>query len=72
VKWGPRLVDVDVLSYRGQTIDTVALKVPHPYIEQRSFVLAPLLDIAADEMVRGRTVRELATAMDTSDCVLLD
>jgi 2-amino-4-hydroxy-6-hydroxymethyldihydropteridine diphosphokinase len=71
VKWGPRLVDVDVLTYRGVTIDTPDLKVPHPFIEQRSFVLVPLLDIAVDEIVRGRTVRELATAIDTSDCVPL-
>lgn len=71
VKWGPRLVDVDVLTYRGETIDTPDLKVPHPFIEQRSFVLVPLLDIAVDEIVRGRTVRELATAIDTSDCVPL-
>ena len=72
VKWGPRLVDVDVLTFRGETIDTADLKVPHPLIEQRSFVLVPLLDIAADEMVRGRTVREHAAAIDTRDCVPLD
>ncbi len=71
VKWGPRLVDVDVLTYRGEVIDTPDLKVPHPFIEQRSFVLVPLLDIAADEIVRDRTVRELAAAIDTSDCVPL-
>jgi 2-amino-4-hydroxy-6-hydroxymethyldihydropteridine diphosphokinase len=71
VKWGPRLVDVDVLTYRGETIDAPDLKVPHPFIEKRSFVLVPLLDIAADEMVRRRTVRDLASAIDTSDCVLL-
>lgn len=71
VKWGPRLVDVDVLTFRGEMIDTADLKVPHPLIEHRSFVLVPLLDIAADEMVRGRTVRELAAAIDTRDCVPL-
>jgi 2-amino-4-hydroxy-6-hydroxymethyldihydropteridine diphosphokinase len=71
VKWGPRLVDVDVLTYRGEMIDTADLKVPHPYIEQRSFVLAPLLDIARGEVVRGRSVQELAAATDISDCVPL-
>ncbi len=71
VKWGPRVVDVDVLTYRGDTIDTPALKVPHPFIAQRSFVLVPLLDIAPDERVRGRTVRDLAAAIDTTDCVPL-
>jgi 2-amino-4-hydroxy-6-hydroxymethyldihydropteridine diphosphokinase len=72
VKWGPRVVDVDVLTYRGQAIDTADLKVPHPFIEQRSFVLLPLLDIAPLERVRGRTVKSLATETDTSDCVPLE
>jgi len=71
LKWGPRLVDVDVLTFRGETIDTPTLQVPHPFIEQRSFVLVPLLDIAPDEVVRGRSVQELAAATDTSECVPL-
>jgi 2-amino-4-hydroxy-6-hydroxymethyldihydropteridine diphosphokinase len=71
-KWGPRLVDVDVLTYRNQTIDTPDLKVPHPFIEQRSFVLVPLLDLAPGEHVRGRTISELARAIDTSDCLPLN
>ena len=70
-KWGPRLVDVDVLTYRAQTIDTPDLKVPHPFIEQRPFVLVPMLEIAPEERVRGRTVRDLARAIDVSDCVPL-
>jgi 2-amino-4-hydroxy-6-hydroxymethyldihydropteridine diphosphokinase len=70
-KWGPRLVDIDVLTYRNQTIDTPELKVPHPFIEQRAFVLLPLLDLAPGGLVRGRTIRELARAIDTSDCVPL-
>lgn len=71
-KWGPRLVDVDVLTYRGETIDTGDLTVPHPFIEQRSFVLVPLMDIAPDEMIRGRSVRALAAAIDVSDTVSLE
>jgi 2-amino-4-hydroxy-6-hydroxymethyldihydropteridine diphosphokinase len=70
-KWGPRLVDVDVLTYRAQTIDTPDLKVPHPFIEQRPFVLVPMLEIAPEERVRGRTIRDLARAIDVSDCVPL-
>lgn len=70
VKWGPRLIDVDVLTYRGETVDDPDLKLPHPYIEQRSFVLVPLLDIAPDVFVRGRSVTELAAAIKTDDCGL--
>lgn len=72
VKWGPRLVDVDILTYRGQTIDSPTLTVPHPFIEQRSFVLLPLLDIASHEIVRGRRVQELAAAIEHQDCIPLD
>jgi 2-amino-4-hydroxy-6-hydroxymethyldihydropteridine diphosphokinase len=68
LKWGPRLIDVDVLTYRSETVDDPDLKLPHPYIEQRSFVLVPLLDIAPNVLVRGRTVAELAAAIKTSDC----
>lgn len=70
-KWGPRLVDVDVLTYRGQTIDTPDLKVPHPYIEQRSFVVLPLLDIAPDEWVRGRSIAEIAAALDSDGTTVM-
>ena len=70
VKWGPRLVDVDVLTYRGQTIDTPDLKIPHPFIEQRSFVVLPMMDLAPDEVVRGRRVRELLAALPADGTVL--
>lgn len=70
-KWGPRLVDVDVLTYRSETIDAPDLKVPHPFIEQRPFVLVPLLEIAPDVSIRGRPVRELVRAIDVSGCTAL-
>lgn len=43
--WGPRTLDLDLLLYDNQTIDLERLKVPHPYLTQRSFVLYPLADI---------------------------
>jgi 2-amino-4-hydroxy-6-hydroxymethyldihydropteridine diphosphokinase len=70
-KWGPRLVDVDVLTYRGETIDMPDLKVPHPFIEQRSFVVLPMMDLAPDEVVRGRRVRELLAALSPDGTVPL-
>lgn len=42
----PRTLDLDILLYGDQTIDTPALQVPHPRMHQRAFVLAPLLEIA--------------------------
>jgi len=45
---GPRLIDLDILVYGGQTIDSPELQVPHPRMHLRRFVLAPLVEIAPD------------------------
>jgi 2-amino-4-hydroxy-6-hydroxymethyldihydropteridine diphosphokinase len=47
---GPRLIDVDILLYGSETIDTLELQVPHPRMHLRRFVLVPLAEIAADVM----------------------
>lgn len=70
-KWGPRLIDVDVLTYRGETIDSPDLKVPHPYIAQRGFVLLPLKEIAPGMKIAGKSLDELIGALDTSDLVVM-
>jgi 2-amino-4-hydroxy-6-hydroxymethyldihydropteridine diphosphokinase len=45
-KWGPRVIDIDILFYGSAIINTTSLTVPHPGIPHRRFVLAPLLEIA--------------------------
>lgn len=45
-KWEPRAIDLDVILYGDQVIDTPTLKVPHPLMHQRQFVLKPLAEIA--------------------------
>lgn len=47
-RWGPRTLDVDILTYGDATIDTPDLTVPHPRMAERGFVLAPLRDVAPD------------------------
>ncbi|HHW60539.1 MAG TPA: 2-amino-4-hydroxy-6-hydroxymethyldihydropteridine diphosphokinase [Syntrophomonadaceae bacterium] len=47
-KWGPRIIDLDILLYGEQTVDEPELKVPHPYLCERLFVLIPLLEINPD------------------------
>jgi 2-amino-4-hydroxy-6-hydroxymethyldihydropteridine diphosphokinase len=47
-RWGPRTLDVDVLTYGGETISEPDLEVPHPRMRERAFVLAPLADLAPD------------------------
>ncbi len=56
--WGPRLIDIDLLVYPGEPRDTPELRLPHPYMTQRRFVLAPLAEIAPELVVHGRTVRD--------------
>ncbi|PHI21757.1 2-amino-4-hydroxy-6-hydroxymethyldihydropteridine diphosphokinase [Lewinellaceae bacterium SD302] len=46
--WGPRVIDVDLLYYDDQIIDSPDLVLPHPRIQERNFVLLPLADIAGE------------------------
>ena len=47
-RWGPRLIDLDILFYDDQIIDTPPLVIPHPRLHERGFVLVPLMDVAPD------------------------
>ena len=44
-KWGPRLIDIDILYYNDLVIDEENLKIPHPFINERDFVLKPFKEI---------------------------
>jgi 2-amino-4-hydroxy-6-hydroxymethyldihydropteridine diphosphokinase len=68
-RWGPRLIDVDLLFYADQIIKSERLRVPHPRLHERAFVLVPLADIAPDLVhpQLGRTAAELKTAVTTAD-----
>lgn len=46
IRWGPRTVDLDILLYNNDNIETENLIVPHPRMRERAFVLIPLLEIA--------------------------
>ncbi|MEJ2256923.1 MAG: 2-amino-4-hydroxy-6-hydroxymethyldihydropteridine diphosphokinase [Woeseiaceae bacterium] len=52
-RWGPRIVDLDLLVYGGRTIDEPGLTVPHPGIATRNFVLLPLGEIAPELVIPG-------------------
>jgi 2-amino-4-hydroxy-6-hydroxymethyldihydropteridine diphosphokinase len=53
-RWGPRTLDLDLLLYGDRVIDTPLLKVPHPGMHERPFVLHPLREIAPDQEIPGR------------------
>ena len=62
-KGGPRTLDLDLLLYGDQAIQTMALSVPHPRLHERAFVLYPLHEIEPDLVIPGRgAVRELLAA----------
>lgn len=67
-KWGPREIDIDILFYGDEVIKTQNLKIPHPFIAERAFVLVPLAEIAPDFVhpVLRLTASKLASAIDTS------
>ena len=53
-RWGPRVLDLDILLYGGREIDEPGLRVPHPYLHERAFALVPLLDLVSDIDIPGR------------------
>ncbi|HEX8165275.1 MAG TPA: 2-amino-4-hydroxy-6-hydroxymethyldihydropteridine diphosphokinase [Beijerinckiaceae bacterium] len=71
-RWGPRVIDIDILTYGDVVVDEPDLQIPHPRMTERAFVLVPLEEIAPEAAVAGRTVREWAAMVDRSGVKRLD
>jgi len=66
-RFGPRTLDIDIISYAGRISDDPLLTLPHPRAHERAFVLAPWHDIDAQAELPGRgPVRDLLAGLDTS------
>ncbi len=70
-KWGPRLIDVDILTYRDQTIRETDLIVPHPHIAERGFVMIPLQEVAPNLKINRQPLSALIKRLDVRDIVPL-
>ena len=67
--WGPRIIDVDILTFRDFKISEPDLVIPHPLIGERAFVLVPLRDIAPDLTINGASLGAMLAKIDASDVV---
>ncbi|MBS0438685.1 MAG: 2-amino-4-hydroxy-6-hydroxymethyldihydropteridine diphosphokinase [Proteobacteria bacterium] len=69
-RWGPRVLDLDILVYGDRVLNESGLHVPHPHLHERAFVLAPLAEIAPDLDIPGHgSVWKLLASVDASSCV---
>ncbi|MBV9288106.1 MAG: dihydropteroate synthase [Hyphomicrobiales bacterium] len=62
-RWGPRAIDIDLIAYDDLTLASPRLRLPHPELFNRAFVLVPLAEIAPDLMIGGRTIAEGAASL---------
>ena len=72
VRYGPRVIDLDILFYGNEIVSEPSLEIPHPRIAERAFVLAPLNEISPKLIhpVLGRTVSELLDDLKTQKKVV--
>ena len=68
---GPRTIDIDIILFGDRVIDEPGLKIPHPGLPQRRFVLVPLVEIApeARHPAAGKTAREMLAALPDGQTV---
>lgn len=65
--WSPRTIDIDMLLYGEMTLDTERLRLPHPEMAKRDFVVQPLLDIAPDLIINGQRLQAIKSALPIFD-----
>ena len=72
VRWGPRIVDIDILYYGDVALKQPNLTLPHPGMLVRPFVIIPLAQLRPDLRFDGRTVADIAASIDATGIEPLD
>ncbi len=70
-RWGPRVIDIDLLYCGGLAMRDPGLTLPHPEMMNRAFVLVPLAELRPDLVIDGRTIADAAKAVDRTGVELL-
>jgi 2-amino-4-hydroxy-6-hydroxymethyldihydropteridine diphosphokinase len=72
-RWGPREIDIDIILYGNQILETESLTIPHPSFQERDFVLRPLLDLDSKiiDPVSHKTLKQLLGSLDTSQLSII-
>lgn len=65
-RYGPRVIDLDILLYGDQAVSEPDLVIPHPRLAERAFALVPLAEIAPRLAIGGTPIRELVSRIDSS------
>jgi 2-amino-4-hydroxy-6-hydroxymethyldihydropteridine diphosphokinase len=71
-RWGPRTIDIDILTYGDVEQAEPLLTIPHPRMTERGFVLMPLADFASDLVIRGRMVKDWLSVVDVQGIEMAD
>jgi 2-amino-4-hydroxy-6-hydroxymethyldihydropteridine diphosphokinase len=72
-KWGPRIIDIDILFYEYDVLETDIITVPHQHLHQRAFVLKPLQDILPNFIhpLKNKTIIQLIEDIDDNTLIFL-
>jgi 2-amino-4-hydroxy-6-hydroxymethyldihydropteridine diphosphokinase len=65
-RWGPRILDIDIIAFDALEIEEAGLTLPHPHLFERAFVLAPLAEIAPHRKIKGIAIAEAFARLDAS------